>query len=58
MFIENLSAVSDAVLLKQFEYCKEYDQLFLERWEQDQSHDWFLYENRVYAEMNRRGLKK
>lgn len=57
MFIENLSAVSDEALLKEKEYCNEYDQLFLEGWEQDQSHDWFLYENRVCAEMDRRGLK-
>lgn len=57
MFIENLSAISDEALLKEKEYCDEYDQLFLEGWEQDQSHDWFLYENRVCAEMDRRGLK-
>ena len=57
MFIENLSAVSDEALLKEKEYCNEYDQLFLEGWGQDQSHDWFLYENRVCAEMDRRGLK-
>ena len=57
MFIENLSAVSDEALLKEKEYCNEYDQLFLEGWGQDQSHDWFLYENRGCAEMDRRGLK-
>ena len=58
MFIENLSAVSEAVLLKQFEYCKEYDELFAEGWYDEQSQDWFLYHNKVLAEMERRGLKK
>ena len=58
MFIENLAAVSDAVLLKEKYYCDEFDQLFIEGWYDDEAQDWFLYENRVLAEMERRGLKK
>ena len=57
MFIE-LKSVSDEVLLKESEYCDEFLQLFMEGWYDDQSQDWFLYHNKVLAEMERRGLKK
>ena len=59
MFIEDLKSVSDEVLLlKESEYCDEFLQLFMEGWYDDQSQDWFLYHNKVLAEMERRGLKK
>lgn len=58
MFIEDLKSVSDEVLLKENEYCDEFLQLFMEGWYDDQSQDWFLYHNKVLAEMERRGLKK
>ena len=58
MFIEDLKSVSDEVLLKESEYCDEFHQLFMEGWYDDQSQDWFLYHNKVLAEMERRGLKK
>ena len=58
MFIEDLKSVSDEVLLKESEYCDEFLQLFMEGWYDDQSQDWFLYHNKVIAEMERRGLKK
>ena len=58
MFIEDLKSVSDKIVLKENEYCNEFLQLFMEGWCNDQSQDWFLYHNRVLAEMERRGLKK
>lgn len=58
MFIEDLKSVSDEVLKEENEYCNEFLQLFMEGWYEDQSQDWFLYHNRVLAEMERRGLKK
>ena len=58
MFIEDLKSVSDEVLIKEDEYCDEFLQLFMEGWYDDQSQDWFLYHNKVLAEMERRGLKK
>ena len=57
MFIEDLKSVSNEVLLKEGKYCDEFLQLFTEGWYDDQSQDWFLYHNRVLAEMERRGLK-
>ena len=58
MFIEDLKLVSNEALFKEGEYCNEFLQLFMEGWYDDQSQDWFLYHNRVLAEMERRGLKK
>ena len=58
MFIEDLKLVSNEALFKEDEYCNEFLQLFMEGWYNDQSQDWFLYQNRVLAEMERRGLKK
>ena len=58
MFIEDLKSVSDEVLIKEREYSNEFLQLFMEGWYDDQSQDWFLYHNKVIAEMERRrGLK-
>ena len=58
MFIEDLKSVSDEVIIKESEYSNEFLQLFMEGWYDDQSQDWFLYHNKVLAEMERRGLKK
>ena len=58
MFIEDLKSVSDEVLLKENGECDKFLQLFMEGWYDDQSQDWFLYHNRVLAEIERRGLKK
>ena len=58
MFIEDLKLVSNEALFKEGEYCNKFLQLFMEGWYNDQSQDWFLYQNRVLAEMERRGLKK
>ena len=58
MFIEDLKSVSDDLLKEESEYCNKFLQLFMEGWYDDQSQDWFLYHNRVLAEIERRGLKK